>query len=363
MTDGDSEFGPRGAASPEFHARNAFRFRLVSFVVVSALAFCAGCQSIPGADRSSVVSKDMPFPALPSSEEDGDDEAEARRFRNPNSEPPADSSEPSGRPFLGFPIGKLLDDSPEDEPDEPPRKKPPSEPDIREPAPDTANFPNSPYTLPQGRFYLEASPAFLSGPSRGTRATYNAEFLVRYGLTDRVELRLFSNGPTFEKGPFTTTGMAPLAWDIKTNLWKENIEKHIPAVGLEVFLLTPSGSSKINQGTQPSVNLLFSHTLPLGIELEWNVGLVGDPSPNNNFSAIEPAAAWAFEREIVKDFYGFLQGYFNGPTLPRFGDGVELGGGVRWTITKRFALWVSYNGGVSKEAPTTIFYAGGALSF
>ncbi len=93
------------------------------------------------------------------------------------------------------------------------------------------------------------------------------------------------------------------------------------------------------------------------------MGLVGDPSPNNNFSAIEPAAAWAFEREIFKNFFGFLQGYFNGPTLPRFGDGVELGGGVRWTINKRLALWASYNGGVSKEAPTTIFYAGGALAF
>jgi hypothetical protein len=92
------------------------------------------------------------------------------------------------------------------------------------------------------------------------------------------------------------------------------------------------------------------------------VGLVGDLSPNNSFSAIEPAAASAFERAIVKDFYGFLQGYFNGPTLPRFGDGVALGGGVRWTISKRFALWVSYNGGVSKEAPTTILYTRCALA-
>ena len=159
------------------------------------------------------------------------------------------------------------------------------------------------------------------------------------------------------------SGFAPLAWDFKTNLWKENKKYHIPAVGLEVFLLTPSGSPRINQGTQPSINLLFAHTLPFDISLLWNVGLVGDPSPNNNFSAIEPAAAWAFEREIFKDFYGFLQGYFNGPTLPRFGDGVELGGGVRWTLTKRFAIWASYNGGVSKEAPTTIFYMGGAMAF
>ena len=268
------------------------------------------------------------------------------------------------RPFLGFPIGKLLNDSTDDDGTEDPSSEDPAGVrSIRNPGPDISNFPNSPFTLRQGRFYLETSPVFLSGPSKGTPATYNAEFLLRYGLTDRVELRLFSNGPTFERGQDAANGMAPLAWDIKTNLWEENLEYHIPAVGLEVFLLTPSGSPKINQGTQPSVNLLFAHTLPFDIQLEWNVGLVGDPSPNNNFSAIEPAAAWAFERRIVKDFYGFLQGYFNGPTLPRFGDGVELGGGFRWTVSRRFALWASYNGGVSKEAPTTIFYAGCAIAF
>ena len=68
-------------------------------------------------------SKDIPFPALPSGEEDGDDEADARRVPDSDGDPPADSTEPSSRPFLGFPIGKLLDDSPEDEPDEPPRQE------------------------------------------------------------------------------------------------------------------------------------------------------------------------------------------------------------------------------------------------
>ncbi len=365
MTDGTRSFSRLVGVIPAHRAQPPFRYRCVSFVFVALAFSCVGCQSIPAADRSSGVPNDLTLPVLPSGEGDGDDDTDPRRAFDPDEDSPADAPEPEGRPFLGFPIGKLLDDTLfDDEQDagDPPKPKRYTLPDIREPGPDTANFPNSPFTLPQGRFYVEASPAFISGPSRGTPATYNAEFLLRYGLTDRVELRLFGNGPTFERHP-GTNGFGPIAYDIKTNLWKENEKYHIPAVGLEVFLLTPSGSSKLNQGTQPSVNLLFGHTLPFGVVLEWNVGLVGDPSPNNNFSAIEPAAAWAFEREIVKDVYGFLQGYFNGPTLPRYGDGVELGGGVRWTLNRRFALWASYNGGVSKEAPTTIFYAGGAISF
>ena len=192
-----------------------------------------------------------------------------------------------------------------------PELKRPDVPDIGDPGPRHLQFPEQPvHNLPQGRFYVETSPVFLSGPSRGTPATYNAEVLLRYGLTDRVELRLFTNGPTFESAEHSpSTGWRPSPGISRPTSGRKNEEYHIPAVGLEVFLLTASGSKKINQGTQPSINLLFAHTLPFDIELEWNVGLVGDPSPNNNFSAIEPAAAWAFEREIFKDFFGFLQGY------------------------------------------------------
>jgi hypothetical protein len=238
-----------------------------------------------------------------------------------------------------------------------------TKPDIRNPGPDTANFPNSAFTLPRGRFTVEVSPVFLSGPSVGTAKSYNAEFLLRYGLTDRVELRLFGNGPAFEKGRFAANGMSPLAWDLKINLWPEDKLHWIPAVGLETFILTPTGSPGLNQGTQASINLLFDHSLPLGILFEWNIGVVGDPSSNNRGNVLEPVVAWAFQRELVEDFDVFFQGFFNGATLPRFGDGVVLGAGAVWTINTRLAVFGSYNAGVTPEAPTTIFQLGGAVAF
>ena len=36
--------------------------------------------------------------------------------------------------------------------------------DIRDPDPDTANFPNGAYTLPKGRMYIENSPVSFYGP-------------------------------------------------------------------------------------------------------------------------------------------------------------------------------------------------------
>ena len=74
--------------------------------------------------------------------------------------------------------------------------------DIRDPDPDTANFPNGAYTLPKGRLYIENSPLGLYGASRNGNQprTYQWEYLIRYGLTDNLEFRLFSNGLTDQAG-------------------------------------------------------------------------------------------------------------------------------------------------------------------
>ena len=62
---------------------------------------------------------------------------------------------------------------------------------IRNPGPDLANFPNSAFTLPRGRAYVEVSPVNLSTPNSGSPATFSACYLLRYGLIDDLELRLF----------------------------------------------------------------------------------------------------------------------------------------------------------------------------
>ena len=55
-------------------------FRCVWFIFVGLAAACVGCQSIPAADRSSVISNDLPLPALPPAEadDDSDGDPEAR---------------------------------------------------------------------------------------------------------------------------------------------------------------------------------------------------------------------------------------------------------------------------------------------
>lgn len=142
-----------------------------------------------------------------------------------------------------------------------------SEPDIANPGPDLANFPNSAFTLPQGRAYMELSPFTFYGSATGQSVQYNFEYLLRYGVTDDIELRLFGNGVSWNGGEKPAWGFAPLAFDTKIQMWTEKPEYFIPAAGFEAYLQTEwLGNAPFNGGTQPSFMFNFDQSLPYDID-------------------------------------------------------------------------------------------------
>lgn len=250
--------------------------------------------------------------------------------------------------------------------------------DIRDPDPDTANFPNGAYTLPKGRVYIETSPVGFYGASISGQQprTYQWEYLIRMGLTDNLEFRIFSNGITAQAAQGTQpeiVGYSPLAFDFKVNFWEENTRYHIPAMGVEIYLQTELlGSSAFNSGTQPSINLLFDQSLPFEIGFEYNFGYTG---AQNSFGEIayQFSYQWSFQREVVKDFDVFIHGFYNAAALPRLGQfqtgtGAEIpkvtvmGFGGIWTVNDRLSVFGSYNFGLSPDAPTTIALMGLAVA-
>jgi hypothetical protein len=261
--------------------------------------------------------------------------------------------------------------------------------DIRDPDPDTANFPNGAYTLTKGRLYIETSPLGLYGASKNTPRIYQWEYLIRYGLTDNLEFRIFSNGFTAQarngKTP-ATTGFSPLAFDFKANFWEENTKYHIPAMGIEVYLQTTFGSPAFSAGTQPSMNLLFDQSLPLGIGFEYNLGITGVRNGLGQ-TRYEFNFAWSFQREVVRDFDIFVHGFYNETGLPRlirFRHGLNLsslkslkslaseaaippanvvGIGAIKTVNDRFAVFGSYNFGTTSGSPHMIALTGFAVAF
>jgi hypothetical protein len=242
--------------------------------------------------------------------------------------------------------------------------------DIRDREPDSANLPNSAFTLREGQLYIENSPfGYLFGAEQ-VRREYQWQFLIRYGLTDRVEFRVFSNGLTARGKPDPTTGFSPLAFDVKAHLWDERRRHFIPAVGVEVYIQTDLGSRAFDSGAFPSVNLLFDHTLPGGIAFEYNLGVTREENVSGRSFHVG-SFPWSFTRAIVEDFDVFVQGFYGSETLPRIQQ-VRItsnrppinavGAGALWTLNARTAVWGSYTFGTTRHSPDIVIL-GFAVAF
>jgi hypothetical protein len=230
---------------------------------------------------------------------------------------------------------------------------------IQNPGPDLANFPNSAFTLPRGRAYVELSPVNLSTPNSGSPATLSAGYLLRYGLIDDLELRLFSSGYTEVRGADGVRGMSPQVLDLKWHVVDENDQRHLPAVGVEVMLETEWASPGLRQGWNPGLSFNFDQQLPLGIAFEYNIGFLrmlsdsGDPQ----FPA---SLAWAFQRQLIGPVDIFVNGY------GLLGDGspaCAVGGGLVWVPWDRLAIFTNAAAGLTAVTPAAFLLVGLAVAF
>ena len=229
------------------------------------------------------------------------------------------------------------------------RRERPPPCDVSSPGPDTANFPNSPLTLPKGRSYIESDPGTFSlAGVDGTPATWSWPFLLRTGLTDSCEFRIFSQGPTVV-GPSAAgrvvDGFAPLAFDIKVHLWGDADQLWLPIVGVEAFVLTGIASRPFQVGTEPGIVLLVDHRLPGDWNLEWNVGCFG--TGGGEIPAIlslpNLGVQWALQKQLTERLAAFVHGFYNAAGIPFFPADLVSGFGGQWNATQRLAIYGSYN--------------------
>lgn len=253
-------------------------------------------------------------------------------------------------------------------------------PDIANPGADLANFPNSAFTLPAGRAYVEFSPFAYYGLAQGSAEQYNMEFLLRYGATDNIELRLFANGPTWTGTPYNSWSFSPLAFDTKIQLWTEKPDIHVPATGFEAYLQTQwLGNAATNGGTQPGFTFNFDQSLPWDIDLEYNIGAVRIQNylQENEWKF---SFQWALQHDFFdEDFALFVHGFVNAMTLPRLPEtrtasdspfnqlsSLEqsaVGGGFVWTVNSRLAIFGQSSAGINQYTPALISYMGFAVAF
>lgn len=234
-------------------------------------------------------------------------------------------------------------------------------PNIREPGPDSANFPNSPYTLPKGMVYFETTPS-VAGKSISNPRTYTTPTLIRYGLTDDVEFRLFTNSLTVESEP-SNAGFSPLVFDMKIHFWDENNDLFLPAVGMEILLQSTFGSSFLSTGVQPSINLLFSKDLVWDTMVEASVGLQSGNIGLNAGDGYELTVQGDITTKVTERFSVFVQTAYNGSVDPKFANNILLGGGGLLNLTERITMYGSYNASLVKTQPPYFTQLGIAFAF
>jgi len=235
-------------------------------------------------------------------------------------------------------------------------------PDIASPGPDLGDFPNSAFTLPRGGIYVEQGPFTLQTANRQVPVIYTWPFLLRFGLTDDVEFRVFGSGLTSISGPNGTTGFAPLALDLKVHLWNDRMEVLRPAASLEVFVQTTWGSQNLSGGTQPSLNLNLDFPITEATNIEMTLGYMGvqDPvlvvGPRGgsrliNLNVNEFSYQWALEHQVTDRFQIFVHGFYNGPIIFQSGQGIAVGIGYFYQLSDRWMLFNSYNTGLTTATP------------
>lgn len=215
-----------------------------------------------------------------------------------------------------------------------------TKPDITNPGPDTANFPMSPYTLPQGRVYWENFPIYFDIHKNRETHTYYWPYLLRIGLTDRLELRFSGQGIT---STHRNLGFWPLEIGFKVHIWGTPDTRWIPSFGIESSIITEIASKKFRNGTQFGINALFFQTFTKRLSLEWNVGTYSVSVQKSRERKFIALINWALEYDISENIGLFFEGQYNSRQYPKYPDSFLLGAGFISTLTQRICIFGSYN--------------------
>lgn len=231
---------------------------------------------------------------------------------------------------------------------------------IGKPGPDLANYPNSAYTLTQGQAYIEAIPAAFYGDALNSPQQFNASYLLRYGLTDTFELRLFSTGYILQDAkPKDKSGFGPQVFDVKWHLIDDAPGSFMPAIGIEASVQTTWGSEAFKSNTQSVFSLNFDKAFSHEIAAEFNIGFIGVEDIQGE-TIYQLDVAWAVQRNIAENVALFIDGYVN--TISGLTSSA-IGGGTQWTVNERLAIFTKIDAGLTTATPSLNYLLGFAVAF
>ena len=238
-----------------------------------------------------------------------------------------------------------------------------SGPTLREPGPDSPDFPDSAFTVPPGVVYVETS--ITHETSKGPRfRDYSTDTLVRVGMCENLELRISNPGLIHQDGPVDdTTGFGPTTFGFKRHIWAEDERSGLPAIGVIAQVTTPTASAGFDNGAaEPTVYFNFDHSLPADFAFEWNLGISWlKGSDGERF--LQGEVLWVLSRELADELEGFVHGIVDFPAGSGEQEELVVGPGMLWFVSGRLALDFSYNFGLTAQSPHRIVRFGLSMAF
>ena len=239
-------------------------------------------------------------------------------------------------------------------------------PDITNPGPDTASFPTSPFTLPKGRGYFENFPLYMYLPGNHEPRTYYWPYLLRIGLTDYLEFRLTGQGLTniaAHSRQKNLTGLSPVSFGIKVHAWGTQEWLRTPSAGFEFYIIPPIASKNLRDSTQFIINSLWDIKFREGLVFEMNIGAYSRSLLPIKKRAVYTLINWSLQQEITEHLGLFFEGLYTSPNYPTYPPTLLLGVGFESFITKRIAIYGSYNWSVIHTGNPELANLGFAVAF
>ena len=176
--------------------------------------------------------------------------------------------------------------------------------------------------------------------------------LLRYGITDRVEVRLTSGLYTDQER--SGAGWSPLSVATKVALVEQG-QGWVPQTALLVSLTLPSTGSEAVQPrfTEPDITLLLNHSVNSWLGITTNLGA--------GWGSDSPAATYryavSFDLTLSERLGAFAEFYGN---LPEADASSHLfNAGFVYLLTPNVQLDLASGAGLTEEAPD--FYVGGGI--
>lgn len=147
-------------------------------------------------------------------------------------------------------------------------------------------------TVPKGRLQSESGITHTQTERNGSENTM-PETLWKFGITDKVEVRLSTDLLYFKNSDSSGYGLEPVKIGLKVNMWHG--KGLIPETTLLVQAAVPKVASKKLQAKYlaPEIRLLFENDLSDNVQLGYNLGAEWDGE------SAEPVSVYTCSSDFV----------------------------------------------------------------